>query len=546
MERNISLVERWSRRLGAADNEFKSRTGRSLTESKKMMTAKVLENTAKFMNFRANGSRLGEALDNSIGVQTADIGHLKKFVLDVTQTVLPNLIAPEVCMIKTMDARTGYIAYRSYTANSRKGVRLANGEWEGNMNVTNGDALYNGNGDLIRGTFANGKPQSEYTSKVVELEAAEIATTGLVLRWTPVLPGSIFVDDGTNYYVDVPDAFTVGNKTTGKIYAIAKADVASVEKVNLNGRVTRQFIAAADGSLIDPAADGTDSGDVEYGSTRDVHSGDMVAAGNASDVSFFGKIIPDAKISGDAAVRVEYQYENEYIPQNDIPLIGMKMEYKQLFAKARRIAIYFSQLADFEAQKDYGFNLGDDLRKQAEFQLQYEIDTEVVENLVKIGDANTQALVNWSSTPAPGVYSNLRDHFYTLQVAIAEANAKLFAITQKFHATYLLVGPAGLRFFSMMDTFKMLTGTKFGFGPYVAGELGGVKVICTPVITNSDMYLGVNTPEASALCYGTYMPIVPTQLLQYADGGNSQGFSTLYDLVVLNDNLVAKIAVDAE
>lgn len=108
MERNISLVERWSRRLGAADNEFKSRTGRSLTESKKMMTAKVLENTAKFMNFRANGSRLGEALDNSIGVQTADIGHLKKFVLDVTQTVLPNLIAPEVAMIKTMDARTGY------------------------------------------------------------------------------------------------------------------------------------------------------------------------------------------------------------------------------------------------------------------------------------------------------------------------------------------------------------------------------------------------------------------------------------------------------
>ena len=36
------------------------------------------------------------------------------------------------------------------------------------------------------------------------------------------------------------------------------------------------------------------------------------------------------------------------------------------------------------------------------------------------------------------------------------------------------------------------------------------------------------------------MPIVPTQLLQYADGATSQGFSTLYDLKVLNENLVVK------
>ena len=34
------------------------------------------------------------------------------------------------------------------------------------------------------------------------------------------------------------------------------------------------------------------------------------------------------------------------------------------------------------------------------------------------------------------------------------------------------------------------------------------------------------------------MPIVPTQLLQYADGGTSQGWSTLYDLKVLNSALI--------
>lgn len=34
------------------------------------------------------------------------------------------------------------------------------------------------------------------------------------------------------------------------------------------------------------------------------------------------------------------------------------------------------------------------------------------------------------------------------------------------------------------------------------------------------------------------MPIVPTQLLQFADGATSQGFSTMYDLVKLNDALI--------
>lgn len=34
------------------------------------------------------------------------------------------------------------------------------------------------------------------------------------------------------------------------------------------------------------------------------------------------------------------------------------------------------------------------------------------------------------------------------------------------------------------------------------------------------------------------MPIVPTSLMQFNDGGTTQGFSTLYDLKVLNKDLV--------
>ena len=75
MERNISITERWNRRLASSDNEYKARTGRTLTESKKIMTAQLLENAQKYMNFYATG-RINEALDNSIGTQTADIGRI--------------------------------------------------------------------------------------------------------------------------------------------------------------------------------------------------------------------------------------------------------------------------------------------------------------------------------------------------------------------------------------------------------------------------------------------------------------------------------------
>ena len=52
---------------------------------------------------------------------------------------------------------------------------------------------------------------------------------------------------------------------------------------------------------------------------------------------------------------------------------------------------------------------------------------------------------------------------------------------------------------------------------------------------------------SSAVVYAPYMPIVPTQLLGFADGGMTQGWSTLYDLQILNENLVVagQVTTDA-
>ena len=42
-----------------------------------------------------------------------------------------------------------------------------------------------------------------------------------------------------------------------------------------------------------------------------------------------------------------------------------------LVAKARRIAIYYSQMAAFEAKTDYGFDLGAQLAEKAVGELMY-------------------------------------------------------------------------------------------------------------------------------------------------------------------------------
>lgn len=77
-------------------------------------------------------------------------------------------------------------------------------------------------------------------------------------------------------------------------------------------------------------------------------------------------------------------------------------------------------------------------------------------------------------------------------------------------------------------------------GPYYAGQLGSLKVYVSPAMAAGRYIIGVNGDDmmSSVAVYAPYMAIVPTQLLQYADGGTSQGWSTLYDLKVLNADLV--------
>lgn len=77
-------------------------------------------------------------------------------------------------------------------------------------------------------------------------------------------------------------------------------------------------------------------------------------------------------------------------------------------------------------------------------------------------------------------------------------------------------------------------------GPYHAGTFNGIKVFVSPNIEAGRFALGLNNSDlaASAAVYAPYMAVVPTQLLGFADGGMSQGWSTLYDFKILNPLLL--------
>ena len=261
---------------------------------------------------------------------------------------------------------------------------------------------------------------------------------------------------------------------------------------------------------------------------------------------------PDAKVTVDDAktgkitvtgdgvpaqgeVKIRYAYDNVVIPQNDLPILNAEMANIALVAKARRIAVYYSQLAAFQAKQDYGFDLGDQLAEKAVAELSYEIDTEITQLL--IDNAAEDEKLKWNKALPVGV--SKADHYAGFAETIADAGRIIYDRTKKHMPTYMLVASDIVPVLKFVPGFSAAPINSVN-GPYYLGTVDGLKVFVTPNIAAGRFVVGVNGNDmmTSAAVYAPYMAIVPTQLLQYADGGTSQGFSTLYDLKLLNEALL--------
>lgn len=246
-------------------------------------------------------------------------------------------------------------------------------------------------------------------------------------------------------------------------------------------------------------------------------------------------VVDGKKINVAEGTKVRYIYDNEVVPQDKIPGIEAHMESMPLFAHARRIAIRYSAIAAFQAKNDYGFDLGDQLAEKAVGQLSYEIDTEVTDLL--IANAKEDAELTWSKTLPLGV--GKLDHYTGFAEIVEIGRQKIYDATKRFAPNYMLIASNVLPVLSFLPGFTPASAGQIN-GPYLAGTLNSLKVYVTPNITPGKFVLGVNGDDmaSSAAVYAPYMPIVPSQLLEFADGLNSQGWATMYDLRMLNEDLL--------
>ena len=456
-----NLCEAYKSRLAIAERFYSQKhAGEKLSESKKLVTAKVLENTNKFLN---------EAFENSVGTQRSDLGLFKKFALNLTTVALPNLIAHDLVIVHPMSSMSGYVNYVQYTRGSNKGAYVQ------------GDVI---NDPFRLGSFKEGadkKLDTNYTAaKVCEAKAAATdAKYDAKLMWTPVV------------------ATTVEVVTAGATFR--------------------------------------DNGE---GKLQEMENGQVKVGGKEGTVDYAtGAISFAASTLTSGAVFVNYAYDNVVIPQNDLPIINAEIKAIPLIAKARRIAIYYSQIAAFQAKTDYGMDLGAQLAEKAVGELSYEIDTEITSMLVD--NATESALLSFNKALPMGV--SKAEHYEGFAEVVEIGKQLIYDNTKRFAPTYMLIASDILPILSFVKGFSAASTSSVN-GPYFAGTLNGLKVFVTPNVKAGTFVLGVNGDDmmSSAAVYAPYMAIVPTQLLGYADGGMSQGWSTMYDLKMLNAGLLVK------
>ena len=456
-----NLCEAYKSRLAIAERFYSQKhAGEKLSESKKLVTAKVLENTNKFLN---------EAFENSVGTQRSDLGLFKKFALNLTTVALPNLIAHDLVIVHPMSSMSGYVNYVQYTRGSNKGAYVQ------------GDVI---NDPFRLGSFKEGadkKLDTNYTAaKVCEAkDAATDAKYDVNLNWTPVVATTVEV---------VTAGATFRDDGKGKLQEIENG------QVKVGGK----------------------TGTIDYATGAISFAASTLTAG---------------------PVFVNYAYDNVVIPQNDLPIINAEIKAIPLIAKARRIAIYYSQIAAFQAKTDYGMDLGAQLAEKAVGELSYEIDTEITSMLVD--NATESALLSFNKALPMGV--SKAEHYEGFAEVVEIGKQLIYDNTKRFAPTYMLIASDILPILSFIKGFSAASTSSVN-GPYFAGTLNGLKVFVTPNVKSGTFVLGVNGDDmmSSAAVYAPYMAIVPTQLLGYADGGMSQGWSTMYDLKMLNAGLLVK------
>lgn len=236
-----------------------------------------------------------------------------------------------------------------------------------------------------------------------------------------------------------------------------------------------------------------------------------------------------------AGTTANYEYNNEQVPDLQVPEINMSLAQIPIFAKSRKLAAYWGFDAAYDLKQQYGAEILDVMATQAAGEISHEIDLEVVSKLIQGASAGTE--LTWSKVPPTGV--SVIDHYDSFWVRLTEGAKIIFNATQRVQPNFIVCGTNVSAVIECMRNFDG-TGSTDAVGPHFIGTLGGkYKCYVVPMIDPDVFvmgYKGTNFLE-TGFVYAPYAPIMSTDVLMPADFRGQQGYATSYGMKMLNGKM---------
>jgi hypothetical protein len=476
-----SAYEACRKRLMAAEQFHK----RNFSQEVKNTASVILNNTISVYE-----SYAGLVNGNSGVAQMNPVTSYKNFIITIASLGIPALDVFDWVATEPMATANTQILFTRFFRMSDKG------------NSQRGDIIsdpFGVNYRINQDGSRSGAIDSQYTSTLTS-DSAVVAVAGTStisqLRWKPVrLPS-------------MTEAHNFSVVTGAGLFTMALADSAAVQ---------------GDGSVL-----------VSWTTPATLTA--QVASSGAITVTGDAGAIPATSMT------VTYEYDNVSLPANDIPTYGSKVEAIPMAAEPHKLRITFDALSNLIYKHDYGIDLAKELPKKAIEQFMFDIANEVSDSIVR--EAPTSVYTMAWSLAAPDGW--IAQHYASFGSVLAAAQDAIAEVTQVYAGNRAFIGGALLPVVRALPGFKPAD-VEGKIGTQLIGSYGDIKIYRKPGMDRYT-YVVFSKGQGTELSVGLlsiYMAVlpgtlVPTQLIETADGLSSQGFYSLYAYKTLNPVLSVK------
>jgi len=328
-------------------------------------------------------------------------------------------------------------------------------------------------GTVLSSAFVNRQGMDpNFTGRVIRNEAVANST----LAYTPILPGSVSISDGTDTYID---------DGAGKL----------IKKSNSSEAGTIDYALGTIGTLT-----GTLSASYEY---------DNETVGPDQNGNYGAKMAKG------------------YLQLDEINLI----------AEAHEIASYWSIYSAFAAQQEYGANIGEISKEAAFSELTAEINSYCFNQLAAAATYAPQ--YNWDASLAFNGAVMPSDFLNLFKFKLDDAANAVFQATNLARPNRIICGTKVASLISRLPGFVAASNEE-PVGPYKLGTLDQYTIYVDPYydVNTWVMCCKSNDIRRNSALYGEYMPMIKTDDIGLANASVQSGFATMYATKIVNPNTI--------